>query len=103
MAPIVTATQLRAYVNAPSADDSFLADLVETATDLVQNYVGAADVPDSVLKQSALEVGAKLYQRRNAPMGDYGEAGGYGGTLLAPKDPMVTAYPLLNRFMVKGL
>lgn len=99
----ITATDLRTYCNAPPADETFLEELAQTAIALVEGYVGEASVPAPVVKQACLEVGAKLYQRRSAPMGDYGEAGGYGGSSLAPKDPMITAYPLLNRFIVQGI
>lgn len=101
---VVTAADLRRYVNASAADDDFLSDLVDAATALVDTYTGETTIPAAVVQQAYLETGAKLYQRRNAPMGDYGEAGGYGGQMrLAPKDPMITAYPLLNRYMVKGI
>lgn len=98
----ITGPELRGYVNASTADDQVLTDLASTATTLVTDYIGSATVPADVVKSAELEVGAKLYARRNASLGaSPDDSGGYA--VPAPRDPMVTAYPLLHRYMVAGL
>lgn len=100
---MTTWTDLQHYVNdLGTSSQTFLEECVRTATALVDTYIGAAVVPADVKKAAVLEVGSKLYQRRNAPDGSYSDP-----TLtpapLAARDPMVTAYPILNRYIVAGI
>ena len=99
----LTWTDLQQYVNDKgSASQEFLTQCLTTAVDLVTAYVGDRVVPVSVLRSATLEVGSKVYERRNSGAGDpYGDPS--GGTRLAAKDPLVTAYPLLNRYLVAGI
>lgn len=82
------------YVQALALVNRYIRDVVEAGLD-------EEDI--EAITGTVYEVGSKLWQRRNAPNGQdpYGDLGGTGG--LAPKDPMVTAYPVLNRYVPPGL
>lgn len=93
---------LLAYVGAGPQDAEFAADKHAEALALVTAYVGTATVPPAVLDQAVLEVGSKLWARRSAPQGvaQYDTLG--AAPAMAAKDPMVTVYPTLNRFLGGG-
>lgn len=96
-------TDLQQYVNDQgTASEAFITECLTTATALVTTYVGSATVPEAVLKSATLEVGSKLYQRRNAPNGTYDDPA-LGSSPLVARDPMITAYPMLNRYLVAGI
>lgn len=86
-------------VNAQVDDLPFAEAKWAEAHGIVHAYIRDSTVPASILSETLLEVGSKLWARR----GMQGEAG-FGDTLqasplLAAKDPMVTVYPILNRFI----
>ena len=96
-------TDLREYVGATDDHQAFLETCLETATALVTAYIGETEVPEAVVDSALLEVSSKLFARRGSPnLQAMGETFGSGGVLVA-KDPMVTAYPILNRYVVAGL
>lgn len=93
----VTEDDLQAYVGGSDDDRTDYARDLATATALVAQHVGATAVPDAVLRSAILEVGAKLVMRRQSPTADFD-----GAVAIAPRDPMVTAYPLLAPFLAPG-
>lgn len=100
---MLTWTDLQDYVGASASDKQYLETCLATATALVDTHIGDAEVPDDVRESVLLEVGSKLYARRGAPAGFTG-----GDTVTTPgvlvaKDPMVTVYPILARYVVAGL
>lgn len=96
-------TDLQEYVNdRGTASQAFITRCLDTATDLVTAYIAGHTVPESVLESAILETGSKVFQRRNAPNGTF-EDPALGGTTMAPRDPMITAYPLLQQFVKAGL
>lgn len=100
---MTTWTDLQHYVNDHgTASEEFLRTCLDTATTLVDTYIGSATVPAAVKESAVLEVGSKLYQRRNAPDGSYSDPT-LTPTPMVARDPMVTAYPILNRYIVAGI
>lgn len=102
----MTAADLEAYVNLPGADgehSAFVTQCWEEAVELVECYVGSADVPATVLKRACLEVGSELFHRRQAPNGiaQFATLDGSSAVRVA-RDPMVGAYPILKRFIGGG-
>lgn len=69
---------------------------------IVTQYVGQAPVPPIVLHEAVLEVGSKLWERRAQPTARDG-FDMTGPPAMAPKDPMVTVYPVLDRWVLRGL
>ena len=94
---------LAQYVGSGAADAEFVAACEAEATALVGAYVGTATVPSEVLGRAALEVGSELFHRRSAPNGvaQFGTQDG-AAPLRVARDPMVGAYPLLNRYVSGG-
>ena len=94
---------LASYVGAGTADAEFVAACEAEATALVTAYIGAAEVPDSVLSRAVFEVGSELFHRRSAPNGvaQFGTLDGAAPIRVA-RDPMVGAYPLLSRYLGGG-
>lgn len=92
---------LKEYVGASTTDDAYVAECWETAQDLVLGYANSYDVPVSVLERCFLEVGSELFHRRSAPMG-IAQYASYDGTpLRIARDPLIGAYPILNKYMVR--
>lgn len=100
----VTVQTLAGYVNADAtAEATYLASVLAEATALVDAYVGEATVPPSILDRATLEVGSELFHRRQAPNGVAQFASEQGAQpLRIARDPMVGAYPILNRFVGGG-
>ena len=100
-----TADLLRAYVNSTAAsDEPFLDSCWKEAGDLVARYIGYHSVPHSVVQRARLEVAAELFHRRNAPGGitQFAAVDGAAPVRMA-RDPLVAAYPILDRFLPAGL
>ena len=69
----------------------------------VEQYVPSA-APEAVVDRAVIEVGADLFNRRNAPNGIVnGQFANYGGDQAAAvrinRDPMAPAYPILRRWV----
>ncbi|MBB1482497.1 hypothetical protein H5392_01320 [Tessaracoccus sp. MC1865] len=96
------ATSLAAYVNS-SPDDSFVVECWNQATALVDAYIGTAEVPHDAVSRATLEVAAELFHRRQAPGGitQFATIDGPSPVRLA-RDPMLGAYPILDRFLPGG-
>jgi hypothetical protein len=100
----MTWQDLKAYVNAPAADD----DLVEAnwteAHALITVFIGDAVVPVAIHDRARIVVGAELYGQRAAPNGiaQFATFDGQSAIRVA-RDPMTGAYPLLSRFVPLGI
>jgi hypothetical protein len=97
-------TDLKAYVNAPTADDTFVQQCWNEAIALVTKFVGTATVPDTIKDRARIEAGQELYSRRAAPNGiaQYATFEGASAIRVA-RDPMVGAYPLLQPYVGQGI
>lgn len=92
------------YVGGSAANDVELAKRkYAEALALVNEYVGETVVPDEVAREAVLEVGSKLWLRRNAPNGQAAYGFDDPMPVQAPRDPLVTVYPTLNRYVLRGL
>lgn len=94
---------LRAYVGAGSVDDEFVRECWERAVTLVNQFVGAATVPDEILSLACVHTGSELYARKDAPSGIQGWSDGTMNPVRLARDPMSGAYPLLRRFVGWGI
>lgn len=97
---MATVDDLRGYVGASVSDNAFLQDCLDTATALVDAYVGSNLIPDAVLENAYLQVGSEIYNRRSAPSGIAQFAAFDGAPVRVARDPMTSTYPMLNLFMV---
>lgn len=100
-------TKLRDYVGGSAGrDDALAAATYLQALGLVNDYIRSVDAialqPEDVaaIEGTVVEVGSKLWERRHSPNGtpSYDVDGNPLGSL-APIDPMVTAYPILDRYV----
>lgn len=98
----VTDVELLRYVNGAPTETAYAEAKNAEAWDLVSGYIGTATVPDAVLVGAVLEVGSKLWNRRSAT----GSEAQWDTTAAMPalpaKDPMVTVYATLNRYLTGG-
>lgn len=94
-------TALLEHVGAQESEAAGAAGIYDEASALVLHYCGvnSADVPVAVLAGSILDVAAKLWQRRASVSGQVQLDTLDGSPILTPRDPMVTAYPVLDRFL----
>lgn len=99
------AHELLVYVGAGETDAAFAADKYAEAYSLVVAYLGddLILVPEVALRQAALEVGSKLWARRRAPEGAAQYTTIDSTPMPTPRDPLVTVYPTLRRYMRAGL
>lgn len=102
----ITAEDVYAYVgkarHSPGHGREFEADVAEEANTLVSGYIGTHAVPQAVAHRAALEVASELHHRRNAPNGIAQFATPDGSPVRVARDPMLGAYPLLNRYLPGG-
>jgi len=97
-------TDLKAYVNAPGADDDFVEQCWDEAVALVTKFVGTATVPAKIADRARIEAGQELYNRRAAPNGIAQYATFEGTTVQrVARDPMLGAYPLLQPYVGQGI
>lgn len=103
----MTATDLQNYVGAPDSDSVYVETCWEEALELVTVYVGTQTpvvaIPDNVLDRAILEVGSELYHRRQAPNGISQFASFDGTAVRVARDPMLSAYPILQRYLQLGM
>ena len=98
----MNATDLQEYVGAPDSDAAYVEQCWDEATSLVSVYVGDIEIPIAILDRATLEVGSELYHRRQAPNGIAQFSSMDGTPVRVARDPMLGAYPLLNRYIGLG-
>lgn len=92
---------LGSYVRSSGRESELVNELATAAATMVARSIGSAEVPDAVLSQAILAVGANLYQKRTSATG----AGSYDSSELAGNpmrpalDPMTQAWPLLRPYV----
>jgi hypothetical protein len=100
-------TNLESYVGADTSDSAYVEQCWGEALSLVSAYVGTVDpvqvIPAEILDRAALEVGSELYHRRQAPNGVSQFASFDGAPIRVARDPMLSAYPLLQRYLGLGV
>ena len=91
-------------------DDAYVIQCWAQATALVSQYVEGSIVvtdpvaiPLEIVDRATLECSSELYHRRNAPNGVAQFATFDGPPIRVARDPMVGAYPILNRYLVVNL
>lgn len=100
-------TNLESYVGADPSDSAYVEQCWGEALSLVSAYVGTitpvATIPTEILDRAALEVGSELYHRRQAPNGVAQFSTFDGSPIRVARDPMVGAYPILQRYIGLGV
>lgn len=97
-----------AYVGARASsatDQAFAAAKYDEASALVLKYVGGAEqtaVPEEIVSGAILDVAAALWARKGAPQGQAQFDTIDSAPVSQPRDPMVSVYPVLNRFLEGG-
>lgn len=86
-------------------EDVRLQSMWVSAVSMVDLAVSGAwrPVPEEVLNLMYLEVGAQLYERRNAPVTN-SQFVGYEGNpvpVRMPRDPLTTIRPILNKYVTQ--
>lgn len=92
---------LGTYVRSNDREKNLVADLTLAAATMVAQRVGEAEVPDAVLSQAILAVGANLYQKRTSTTGagSFDAAELAGNPMRPALDPMTQAWPLLTPYL----
>lgn len=92
---------LATYVMSNGREQTLVDGLALSAATMVAKRIGSAVVPDAVLSQAILAVGANLYQKRTSTIGtgSFGEAELAGNPMRPALDPMTQAWPLLSPFV----
>lgn len=104
---------LKAYVDAPTEDDAFVETCYARAEKLVAKEIADGGVTEAdivagaidaeIIDGAIIDVGAELYQRRNAPFGVTTFATGEGAVgMRVSADPMVRARTMLAPYLKAG-
>lgn len=99
---MATWTDLKSFVGSGNADDTFVQQCWDTASELVNNFVGISVVPAVVKDRAVLMCGSELFHQRQAPNGIAQFTGFDGAPVRIARDPMTPAYAILNQYMVVG-
>lgn len=95
----VTVAALRAHARAgATVTDAVLQNCIDTATDLVNDYIGEVLVPAARVDRAVLLVANECLQQNLSPNGVLNQqydAGDGSVPLRIGRDPMTPAYPLL--------
>lgn len=100
----MTWQDLKAYVNAPAADDELVEANWDEASELIDVFIGTSEVPAVILDRARIVCGAELYGQRAAPNGiaQFATFDGQNAIRVA-RDPLVGCYPLLSRYVPLGI
>lgn len=99
----MTWENLKDYVSGSVTDQEYINECWNEAILLVNHFVGDAIVPATALSRAYLEVGSELYHRRQAPNGVAQFQTLDGAAIRVARDPMVGAYPILQRWTGLGV
>lgn len=102
-APTLDLNKFRAYTGGRPTDDGMLTDCWNEASEMIMHYIGDATVPVATLTRAVTEVGAELWNRRNAKGGITQFADGSANPIRLARDPMVAAYGILTPFVGMGI
>ena len=100
---MITVDVLKDYVGASVSDTAYLTICLNAAVDLVEEFVGTSEVPESILDNAYLQVASELFNRRNAPSGISQFASFDGQAMRVARDPMQSTYPILQKYVVSGV
>lgn len=99
----MTFEDLKVYVGGD--DDTYIQQCWNQAQIMVNAYTAGARtaIPSEIRDRATLEVGAELYNRKNAPNGiaQFASFDGQSPVRIA-RDPMQAAYAILNPYVVVG-
>lgn len=92
---------LGTYVRSNGREANLVSELATAAATMVAKRIGSAEVPDAVLSQAILAVGANLYQKRTSATGtgSFNDAELVGNPMRPALDPMTQAWPLLSPYL----
>ncbi len=100
---MITVAEVRTYCGAPMADDVFLTGLLAEAQALITAYIRDTRIPESVMDNCVTQVTRELWFRRDAPAGITQFASMDGVGLRVSTDPLISVYPLLDRYVQRGV
>jgi hypothetical protein len=98
---MIDVERLAAYVNADTVNDLDKLELsIETADNLVENFVGTSIVPEEVLDHATLIVAANLFEQGNLPSTTQEQYGTQYVTMRTTRDPMSNVYKILRPWVL---
>ena len=95
---MITTEDLRLYVKAKTAEESFLVECLTAANALIAAQYKVATVPAALLDNATKQVAGNLYRRRAADLerANLGDEPGAAPAMFRPAlDPLTPARPLL--------
>lgn len=101
----VTSAELAGFVSdTDPAGGEYVKKCLTRAAALVAGHIGAVEtVPEAIQDACVLEVAADLYHRKTTRNG----VASFGEMDLTPfrvsRDPMASAYPMLDNYVVRGI
>lgn len=98
---MIDVERLATYAGADAVIDLGKLELsLETANDLLDNFVGTSIVPENVLDQATLIVASTLFEQGNLPGPVQEQYGTQYVTMRTTRDPMSNAYKLLRPWVL---
>ena len=100
--PTITAAQVNAELNA-DLSDSEATELVDYATTVVDQVIGAREVPETIRRRAILSVVGDEWALRQAPNGVRAFAGADGGVVRVSLDTTRKARRILRPWLGLGI
>jgi hypothetical protein len=98
---MIDVERLAAYAGADTVIDIGKLELsIETADNLVENFVGTSIVPEEVLDHATLIVAANLFEQGNLPSTTQEQYGTQYVTMRTTRDPMSNVYKILRPWVL---
>lgn len=100
---LVLTRELHLAGGASTLEPTDIAEMIDTAVQMVRSYVGAAEIPDKIAHRAVLEVARELNTRMLSPGGVFSAFADAGSPVRLARDPLRAVYPMLAPYVRPGL
>lgn len=99
---LVLTRELHLAGGASTLEPTDIAEMIDTAVQMVRSYVGASDLPDKIAHRAVLEVARELNTRMLSPGGVFSAFADAGSPVRLARDPLRAVYPMLAPYVRPG-
>lgn len=99
---LVLTRELQLAGGASTLEPTDISEMIDTAVQMVQSYVGASELPDKIAHRAVLEVARELNTRMLSPGGVFSSFADAGSPVRLARDPLRAVYPMLAPYVRPG-
>jgi len=100
---LVLTRELHLAGGASTLEPTDIAEMIDTAVQMVRSYVGASELPDKIAHRAVLEVARELNTRMLSPGGVFSAFADAGSPVRLARDPLRACAPMLAPYFRPGL